>query len=243
MRYGVLTDLHANLPALEAVLESMREAGVEEYLCLGDIVGYYPYPNEVLERLETLNCWKVVLGNHDAALLDRVPLTQFNEAAARALEWTKPRVKEKHIRFLERLRLQETIGDLFLVHASPFQSEQWHYLTRLEEIARNFRYFEEKICFIGHVHKPFAAEQTTSGDVRLLEGESWTLDPGARYLVSAGSVGQPRDGDPRAAWVFYDSEKRFLCVHRVPYDVETTIHATLSAGLPDALAQRLRTGR
>jgi diadenosine tetraphosphatase ApaH/serine/threonine PP2A family protein phosphatase len=243
MRYAVFSDVHSNLEALEAVLAACRDEGVDDHLFLGDIVGYYSQPNEVIERVDALRCWKMVLGNHDAACLEKTPLSAFNPPAAEAIRWTIPRLKPASWRFLRSLRLREEIGDITLVHSSPFQSEQWHYLTAEEDLVRNFRYFEGSLCFYGHVHKPFAAEQEPDGTVRVLEGTEWVLDPDKRYLINAGSVGQPRDGDPRTGFVTYDSATRRLRFHRVAYDAATAARKTEEAGLSDYLAKRLLTGK
>ncbi len=243
MKYGILTDIHSNLEALEAALTALRSEGVDDHLFLGDIVGYYSQPNEVIDRVASLRCWKMVLGNHDAACLDRTPLTSFNPPAADAIRWTRPRLKPDSWRFLQSLRYREEIGDLTLVHSSPFQSEQWHYLTQEDDLARNFRYFQGFLCFFGHVHKPFVAEQDPDGKVRLLPGTEFTLDPSKRYLVNAGSVGQPRDGDPRTCFLTYDSTQRIVKIHRVEYDAALTAKKTEEAGLSDLFAKRLLTGK
>jgi diadenosine tetraphosphatase ApaH/serine/threonine PP2A family protein phosphatase len=243
MRYGILSDIHSNLEALDPVLASLRQEGVDDYLFLGDAVGYYSQPNEVIERLVSLKCWKMVMGNHDAACLDQVPLTMFNPPAADAILWTRNKLNAASWEFLQSLHLREEIGDITLVHASPFQSERWHYLTQEEDLVHNFRYFQGFICFFGHVHRPFVAEQQADGSCTLLEGEEWTLDPGHRYLVNAGSVGQPRDGDPRAAHLLYDSSTRKLSVRRTSYDNVRAAKLTEEASLPDYLAKRLLDGK
>src|SRR5208283_700340 len=142
MRYGIFSDVHSNLEAMTAVAQAMKSDGAEEYLCLGDFVGYYANPNEVIELIASLNCWKMVMGNHDSGLLGQTSLSKFNAPAAEAITWTKAHIKPAHLRFLETLRLREEIGEIQLVHSSPFQSEEWHYLTSLEDLERNFRYFQ-----------------------------------------------------------------------------------------------------
>src|SRR5262249_19671165 len=158
--------------------------------------------------------WKLILGNHDAACLGKTPLSKFNAPAAEAIQWTKARLKPSSWKFLESLRLREEIGDIQLVHSSPFQSEEWHYLTQKEDLERNFRYFQGFICFFGHVHKPYVAEQRPGGVVELLEGSDFTLKPDCRYLVNVGSVGQPRDGNPHSCYLIYDSDQKTLSIKR-----------------------------
>jgi diadenosine tetraphosphatase ApaH/serine/threonine PP2A family protein phosphatase len=243
MKYGILSDIHSNLEALDACLASLQKEGVDDHLFLGDAVGYYSQPNETIQRLRSIRCWKSVMGNHDAACLDRLALTAFNPPAADAILWTKNKLDRESWSYLQSLRMREEIGDITLVHASPFQSERWHYLTQEDDLAHNFRYFQGFLCFFGHVHRPFAVEQLSDGSCRFLEGDSWTLDKDRRYLVNAGSVGQPRDGDPRAAHLVYDSSTRRLSVRRTPYDHEKAARLTLEAGLPEYLAKRLLTGK
>ena len=243
MRYGIFSDVHSNLEAMTAVAQAMKKEGAEEYLCLGDFVGYYSNPAEVIDLIQSLNCWKMVLGNHDAACIGKLSLSKFNQPAAEAINWTKPRLKPKHFQFLSDLRLHEDIGEINLVHSSPFQSEEWHYLTNQEDLERNFRYFQGFLCLFGHVHKPFIAEQKGDGTVKILEVPEYTLQKDCRYLVNVGSVGQPRDGNPQTCYVMYDSSTRKLSIRRIDYDYETTVKKTIDAGLPDYLAQRLKTGK
>jgi diadenosine tetraphosphatase ApaH/serine/threonine PP2A family protein phosphatase len=243
MRYGIFSDIHSNLEAMTEVAKAMKAEDAGEYLCLGDLVGYYSNPNEVIELIESLRCWKTVMGNHDSAAVGQTSLSKFNPPAAEAIRWTQQKLKPKNLQMLKSLRLREEIGDIQLVHSSPFQSEEWHYLTQREDIERNFRYFQGTLCFFGHVHKPYIAEQKKGGDVTILEEGEKVLDPNCRYLVNVGSVGQPRDGDPRTCYVIYDSQSRKLSIRRIPYDFETTHQKTIAAGLPEYLAQRLRTGK
>ncbi len=243
MRYGIFSDIHSNLEAMTEVAKAMKADGAEQFLCLGDLVGYYSNPNEVVELIDSLNCWKTVMGNHDSAAVGQTTLSKFNPPAAEAIRWTQQKLTPKNFQILQKLRLREEIGEIQLVHSSPFQSEEWHYLTQQEDIERNFRYFQGFICFFGHVHKPFIAEQTKSGTVTILSETEKVLDPSCRYLVNVGSVGQPRDGDPRTCYVLYDSKSLKLSIRRITYDFEATFHKTISAGLPEYLAQRLKTGK
>jgi predicted phosphodiesterase len=243
MRYGIFSDIHSNIEAMTEVAKAMKADGAEDYLCLGDFVGYYANPAEVIELIQSLKCWKMVLGNHDAGCLGKTSLSSFNQPAADAIHWTKTQLKPEHFKFLESLRMKEEIGDIQLVHSSPFQSEDWHYLTSQEELERNFRYFQGFVCFFGHVHKPFIAEQKKDGTVRVLQEQEYELQKDCRYLVNVGSVGQPRDGNPKTCYVMYDSHSRKLAIKRIDYDFETTARKTLEAGLSDYLAQRLKSGK
>lgn len=243
MKYGIFSDVHSNLEAMTVVAQAMKTDGAEDYLCLGDFVGYYSNPDEVIEIIAGLKCWKMVMGNHDSALLGRTSLSKFSPPAAQAINWTQTHIKPQSRKFLEDLRMREEIGEIQLVHSSPFQSEEWHYLTSQEDLERNFRYFQGLICFFGHVHKPFIAEQKMDGSVRILQEQECRLQKDCRYLVNVGSVGQPRDNNPKTCYVMYDSTAKKLSIRRLDYDFETTAKKTLEAGLPDYLAQRLKTGK
>src|SRR5271170_1717439 len=134
MLYGIFSDIHSNIEAMTAVAKAMKADGAEDYLCLGDLVGYYSNPNEVIELIADLKCWKIVMGNHDSALLGQTPLTKFNQPAADAINWTKAHIKPQNLKFLENLRLREEIGEIQLVHSSPLQAEDWLYLTQKEDV-------------------------------------------------------------------------------------------------------------
>ncbi len=243
MRYGLFSDVHSNLEAMTVVADALKKEGVQEYFCLGDLIGYYSNPVETLDLIASLDCWKIVLGNHDAGCIGKTDLTRFSGPAADAIRWTQKQLKPHHWEMLKSLRLREEIGDIQLVHSSPFQSEEWHYLTKLEDVERNFRYFQGFICFFGHVHKPFIAEQKMDGSVRILEEHELVLQKDCRYLVNVGSVGQPRDGNPQTCYAVYDTDTQKLSIKRLDYDFETTARKTTEAGLSDYLAQRLRTGK
>jgi len=243
MRYGLFSDVHSNLEAMTVVADALKKEGVEQYLCLGDLIGYYANPVETLDLISSLKCWKTVLGNHDAGCLGKTDLSRFSGPAADAIRWTQKQLKPHHYELLSSLRLREEIGDIQLVHSSPFQSEEWHYMTKLEDVERNFRYFQGFICFFGHVHKPFIAEQKIDGSVRILEETETTLQKDCRYIVNVGSVGQPRDGNPKTCYVVYDSETLKIKITRLDYDFETTARKTTEAGLSEYLATRLKTGK
>ena len=246
MRYGLFSDVHSNLEAMTVVADALKKEGVQQSLCMGDLVGYYANPMEVLDLIHSMNCWKILMGNHDAACLGQTPLSRFNEPAAQAIRWTRERLAPRHYAFLSSLRMREEIGDIDLVHSSPHEPEEWHYLFQPEDFERNFRHFPGRICFFGHVHKPFIAEQapaSVGGDIKLLTETEVVLKPGCRYLVNVGSVGQPRDGNPQTAFAIYDTAASALSIRRLDYDFETTMKKTLDAGLGDFLANRLKAGR
>jgi predicted phosphodiesterase len=243
MIYGIFSDIHANLEAMEVVYQSMKQKKVEEYFCLGDLVGYHANPNEVIDLIREMNCWKIILGNHDAACIERISMNRFNEPAQKVLEWTRKQLTESNFQFLNQLILRCDVGDITLVHSSPFQSEEWHYLSQLEDLEKNFRYFQGNICFFGHVHKPMIAEQASNGEVKLINQLEYTLKPHCRYLVNVGSVGQARDGNPQTAYVLYDSQSHQLLIQRLDYDFRKTAQKVRDVGLPEYFAQRLLLGK
>ena len=240
MRYGILSDIHGNLEAIVAVLETIR-GQVDAYVCLGDIVGYGANPNECLELMLDLNC-PTVGGNHDWAVAGLTDYSEFNYIAQEATLWTIREMKLKHIEYLRNLPLTLKLDDMLLVHASPNRPERWTYLVQVDEIKETCRYFEERVCFIGHSHIPFAVGWDEEGRMDIILSTRVQMDFKKRYLVNAGSIGQPRDGNAKASVVIYDTETQRIEFIRVPYDVQQTQRKIRDAKLPDRLAQRLEVG-
>lgn len=245
MSLAVISDVHGNLDALEAVMADIsRRRGIREVFFLGDAVGYGPEPNECVSIL--VGEAKILLaGNHDWAAVGLTDIDYFNPAAKAAILWTAgaltPESKsaiEGSFALVKRLK---KFGGLFLVHASPVEPGEWHYVLTLEDARLNFAHFAERICLLGHSHAPFVVETLPPGDVAVRRDEPVRFSPGGRYIINAGSVGQPRDGDPRACYAVLDEEEvRFV---RVPYDIGATQKKMREAGLPAALIERLSRGR
>lgn len=244
MRYAVISDIHGNLEALEAVLEALEAEAVDGYLVLGDLVGYGANPNEVVERIRALKPRVSLLGNHDAAVLNPRELEFFNPVAREALLWTRRQLTPDHIEYLRTLRPAEKVSETLLaVHSSPYKPESWIYIFGPEEARWNFRYFEEPLCLFGHSHIQGGFVQDPSGEVQILRPTpSLELEEGKRYLLNPGSVGQPRDYDPRAAFAILDLEERRFSFRRVEYDIALAAQKILSAGLSPFLAERLKQG-
>lgn len=243
MHCAVISDIHANLAALEAVLQDVPDQ-VERIWCLGDIVGYGPDPNECVQRVqqEDMLC---VVGNHDWACLGRASLNDFNPDARRACQWTMQRLTPESTEFLERLPISQVSGDFTLVHGSP-RLPVWEYLAQPEVARENLTHFETRCCLVGHTHVPlafhFSGPEALKCDRRWLsEGDTLSLRRG-RWILNPGGVGQPRDGDPRAAYILLDTEELRLEVRRVPYPVEETQKRMEAAGLPANLIARLGFG-
>ncbi len=246
MRVAAITDIHANLPALEAVLEAIDDAGVEEIWCLGDTVGYGAEPDRCADLVRE-RCALSLVGNHDLAVLGALDIAAFSEAAAEAVAWTRENVAERTLALLRELEPVGSRDGIALFHASP-RDPVWEYVLSAEQADACLDAQPTRIALIGHSHVSLffvrPADEEPSGEVRGAQSSDDTLlDLGAgRWLINPGSVGQPRDGDPRAAWLELDTDEQTARFHRVRYDVERAAAAIASAGLPRRLADRLHVG-
>jgi len=241
MRILVISDIHANFTALEAVIAA--NAMVDAVWCLGDLVGYGPDPNECVERVRSLPNLTCLMGNHDAAVTDAMELEMFNHDAAAAIGWTKSVLTHENFEFLRNLP-QKRISTLFtLVHASP-QNPVWEYLLDSYTAMVNFACFTSQIAIVGHTHLPIAfSEVGESKQVKremLKAGEQVKLN--TRKILNPGSVGQPRDHDPRASFAILDPEHMTWRIRRVEYNVKAVQERILAAGLPQKHALRLEEG-
>jgi predicted phosphodiesterase len=244
MRIAVLSDIHANLPALEAVRADLTD--VDQVWVLGDIVGYGPQPNEVIAVLQQMGA-RSVLGNHDGAAIGDVDAAYFNTDARAAIEWTATVVDDNSRAYLASLPEVRRDGDLTAVHGSP-RDPIWEYITSRGIATANLEHFDTRLCLFGHTHVP-VVYGVASGAVEEfvgLPGESVRLD-GARALLNPGSVGQPRDGLPDAAYAILETgdepESDAITFHRVRYDIDRTQRLMRECGLPARLVERLRYGR
>ncbi len=244
MRIAVLSDIHANLPALESVRADFGT--VDQVWVLGDIVGYGPQPNEVIAELQAMGA-RSVLGNHDGAAIATVDPAYFNPDARAAIEWTAGTLDENARSYLATLPEVRRDGELTAVHGSP-RDPIWEYITSPGIAAANFEHFETRLCLFGHTHLPIAYRLTEDGiEVSPgLPGEAVTIG-NARALLNPGSVGQPRDGLPEAAYGMLELdvsvEDATMSFHRVRYDIERTQRLMRDVGLPPRLAERLSYGR
>jgi diadenosine tetraphosphatase ApaH/serine/threonine PP2A family protein phosphatase len=241
VRYAVLSDIHGNLESLRAVLADAASRA-DAMLCLGDTVGYGADPGPCVE-LVAERATTCVAGNHEHAVAGRLDLRWFNRHARAAVEWTVEHLGEDCRRYLGALPLVADVGDAILVHASPAQPQEWDYLLTAEDGFAALSAFTTRLCFVGHSHVPGVWSIGSSGPAHLRGTVRVALEPGRRYLVNVGSVGQPRDRDARAAYAIWDVEERHVTIRRVPYDVETARRKILDVGLPSLLADRLRVGR
>ncbi len=240
MVHAIVSDIHGNLEALETVLADIARHKPASMVCLGDFVGYGASPNECIARLRPM-IEHAVAGNHDLAAIGKIKLGYFNNNAAEAARWTETALTPENRAYLESLPFSVRWLDALLVHASPAQPEDWHYVLSPAEALEEMDAFAETVCFIGHSHYPGTFDRIQER-VRYTRGAEIHLEKGHRYLVNVGSVGQPRDGDPRAAYVLYDHGSRLLRHVRVEYDVASAMKRILDAGLPRFLADRLQWG-
>jgi predicted phosphodiesterase len=250
MQIAVFSDIHANLPALEAVLVDADEVGVDELWCLGDVVGYGANPDECVALVRE-RCDVCLVGNHDLAVLDRLDTSTFSSAAAAAVKWTAANSTEESLDYLRGLQPADTSRVAALYHASP-RDPVWEYVLWPEQAAECLVVQERRISFVGHSHVAlfFSAEEDGSDASRPPEARGWQAGAGTRleidegrWLINPGSVGQPRDGDARAAWLQLDTDTWQATYHRVEYDIDRAAAAIERAELPEHLAKRLFVGR
>jgi diadenosine tetraphosphatase ApaH/serine/threonine PP2A family protein phosphatase len=242
MKYAIVADIHSNLEALQAVIEKGQDLGCEHFLCLGDIIGYNANPCECIDLLQSLPLEACVRGNHDDYASSDADLSGFNPQAAWAIEWTREHVMGQQREWLNSLPYQHLLNPkVTLVHATLDMPQNWGYIFDKWHAAASFNYQYTQICFSGHTHVPMIFHKF--GQVFVEQGSSIQLEPGHKYLINVGSVGQPRDGDPRAAFGVFDNDERTLELHRVAYDIEACQTKIRRAGLPERLAARLATGR
>jgi len=240
MRYAVLSDIHSNLEALEAVLSDARAQSCDQYVCLGDVVGYNANPSECVQRIQELGC-PVVKGNHDEQASVAVSTESFNEMAEEAIDWTRQHLSAEEKAWLADLRLTRQVHDFTIVHASLDTPERWDYVFDDLDAIASFTYQHTPVCFFGHTHWPTVFVRD-DGVHRMTVGQ--IMVTGSRkYFINPGSIGQPRDRDWRAAYCVYDTERQVVEERRVKYDLETAQRKIRQAGLPDRLADRLAFGR
>lgn len=246
MRVAVLSDIHSNRQALEATLAAVDETGVEEIWCLGDLVGYGADP-DICTALVRERCDICLVGNHDLAVLGALNISTFSDTAAAAVEWTREHVSEETLDFLGSLDPSGSREGVGLFHASP-RDPVWEYVLSGDQAEAGLDAQEERVGLIGHSHVALFFVRAEGGrrgyaqGAQATEGAEIELADG-KWLLNPGSVGQPRDSDPRAAWLELDTDNWVARYHRVPYDIEGAAAAILAAGLPNSLAERLEVGR
>lgn len=244
MRYLILSDIHANLAALEAVLAEVDLDSMEGIWCLGDVVGYGPSPNECIATLRGFPDHLCVAGNHDWAAISRISIAEFNPSAQVACRWTGEELNPENTAYLAGLPTRIVEGNCLLVHGSP-REPIWEYIIYPSTAQLNFQFFGTQLCFVGHTHAPaIFREETPTQQFQIsipVPGQPIRTDD-ERLIINPGSVGQPRDGDPRASYMIFDPEARCVEYQRVAYDVSATQELMIERGLPESLISRLNFG-
>ena len=243
MRYAVFSDVHANMEALEAVLTDAARRSPDAYLCLGDVVGYGPDPNECVARVRSLGA-VAIAGNHDRGAVGRFDAAAFSSLARVAIEWTAQVLTEENRAFLAALPDRFESATFVAVHGSPREPVE-EYILDLPTALAVFAETDFRVCLVGHTHLPGVFALKEDGHVQtqdLRPDEALGLARTSRYIVNAGSVGQPRDGDPRAAYLVFDDEGGRVSLHRVRYPIAETQAKMAARGLPPLLSRRLAAG-
>lgn len=240
MRFALLSDLHANLEATEAVLADAHERECTHFVCLGDVVGYNANPHECVEIVQKLEC-PVVKGNHDEQASLEESSRDFNALAEMAITWTRAQLTDADKTWLRELRLSRQVHDFTIVHATLDAPEQWGYAFNALDAAASFAYQHTTVCFFGHTH--VAGAFVRDDGVQPVRVDQLMIERTKKYFINTGSVGQPRDGDWRAAYCIYHVEKNVVEQRRVKYDLATAQQKIIKAGLPSLLAERLKLGR
>lgn len=234
MNIAIVSDIHANLEALEQALALIRKKPVDHIICLGDLIGYGANPNECIALVREVTPY-ILLGNHDQAGIDLTAAESFNIYASASAQWTYQQVTEKNRRFISTLPYTLELENLLFVHASPYQPEAWHYIITDADARDNFDHFYQPICFVGHSHVP----GIFSKDSRTRE----QIQRGEKYIINVGSIGQPRDGDWRLSYGVLNTDEWSYENIRSEYDVQAAAAKVIKAGLPRFLAERLLVGR
>ena len=232
MHLAIISDIHSNLEALSTAFRLIDEAHAERVVCLGDIVGYGANPNECVELVRQ-RCTSVILGNHDAAVLNVHLTDSFSHNARTAVHWTRVQLSDENVEYLRTLPYTSRHEDILLVHSSPCEPERWHYIVDSWEARQALACFSEAGCFVGHSHVPGCFTST---------GRATDVRRGSRFLINVGSIGQPRDHNPQLSFGLFDTDEWKYRNVRAEYDIELAARKILQAGLPATLAQRLALG-
>lgn len=242
MRYGILSDAHGNLEALENVLAHLEQQRVDQLVFLGDAVGYGANPNEVCDLLRQ-RAGVAILGNHDAAVSQRIDYADYYQAARDALDWTTKQMSEENLAWLRSLPFKRRVDGIEFSHGSPVHPEAFDYLFAPEQVVDLEAAFGDlaPVTFIGHSHLTLAF-RITDGEVEQVLADAIDCESSVKHIITAGSVGQPRDRDPRACCGIYDSATCRFEFHRVEYDIATARQKILDAGLSPVFGERLLVG-
>ena len=238
MKVVILSDIHSNLAALLKAFQYIENLKPDKIVCLGDIVGYGPRPNECVELIQQ-KCQISLMGNHDHAVLGLTDTYHFNQYAREAINWTRRALTIQNKAYLENLTFSHHENEILYVHSTPLHPEEWHYILSEYEARQYFPQIKQRLCFVGHSHIPLVF---SSEDPPLFDEELDLSDKNKHYIINVGSIGQPRDGDPRLCFVIYDTDSGILNYIRLQYPIQETYDEILENKLPAFLAMRLFAG-
>ena len=242
MKWAVFSDIHGNLEAFTSVCDYISKENIDKIAILGDIVGYGANPKECIDQLKD-RADIIVVGNHDFAATGLTDISNFNSAARTAIEWTIKQLPDVGSAFLSDLPLTSIVDDLTFVHSSPHNPQEWKYLLSMNDVVNSFNFYYNRICFVGHSHIPAIYIKDSKGKVSSSKDLQVQLEDRAKYIINVGSVGQPRDGNPAAAFGILDTEESVFTINRAPYDIRAAQKKIIEAGLPERLAIRLAVGK
>lgn len=241
MRYGIFSDVHGNLEAFEVALKFYKKERIDKFIFNGDIVGYGANPKECISLLKSLKpiC---IAGNHDWAAADRFDLNYFNPYAKESLLWTREILSSREFNYLKTFFLIHKEGDFICVHGSLDNPAEFNYIIYTEDARRNFSYADKQILFTGHSHRRevFCLKDD---QISYSKEEKIKISPNSKYIINEGSIGQPRDRDPRLSLCIYDSDDKVVILKRLEYNIKKAADKILNKGLPDILAMRLFQGQ
>ncbi len=241
MRYGIFSDLHANLQATSVLIDACRKEALDTWVCVGDIVGYGANPKECIAKIEAVAAI-FVAGNHDWASVDLYPTERFNPIAREAVSWTSLQLDKEERGFLTRLEPVYKNADLTAVHGTLDAPEDFDYMLGDSAARKTFALLDTGVCFVGHTHVPQIIIQDGNGDIRTHPERGIRLKEDSKYIVNVGSVGQPRDEDARLSYCIYDTSRREIRIKRLDYDAQGAREGIIDSGLPAFLGDRLLRG-
>lgn len=239
MKIAVISDIHSNLEALKTALSFLQTQNISHIICLGDVVGYGPRPNECIESVKKY-CTQCLMGNHDHAVLGLTDIYYFNQYAKETVLWTQRKLSVYNKGFLENLSFTYETDEALFVHSTPVDPEEWHYIFSEYEARQNLNQIPHRLVFVGHSHIPVVFSYNKGSFVESRIQLDLEKD---RYIINVGSIGQPRDGDPRSCFVIYDDQQKSIEYIRLEYPVKKTYQEIIDNKLPPFLAMRLLAGQ
>ena len=253
MKIAVISDIHSNLEALNSALDKCREKQIEQYICVGDIVGYNADPAECIKKVKSLTFFAIVKGNHDDISASKKDISRYNKHAKESVLWTRKNIPWLNKIWLSKLPLKIVKGgnNITVVHSTLTDPEKWGYILDKETAEKNFKFLTTDICFCGHSHTPalFIKNKQSSlieQDIEFTSTKSNTytykIEKGNEYIINPGSIGQPRNNDPRASFIVYDTNEKLITKYRVKYDIRTAQDKIYNTELPAFNGDRLSTG-